>query len=778
MEVTDLTEMSLDEAEKVATGPLKIHDVSNVSPFEQRAAAAQKVVEETTQATENVAKPGGLPKGYLSYSQIDLFMRCKFAYWCRYWAKRMGADDKVAAAFGKLIHIVLEHTYRWIKETKYRGKFPTDKAFEFLKRFWADPKEGMSGSDPKYWMDARDILRKYSQENAFIDYSDVVAVELGDLYDAEGNPIPNANIGGVPIVAKLDLLLRVRDPKTKILKIRDYKTDRMMRYREDVDRDLQLGIYDIVVRQAYPTVEVVELELYMLRHGVTQTSQSRTPDQRGDVEAFVAEIAHEISTETEWPAKLNEFCHWCDHKGTCQKYSEALEGGAGESAILAQDLAKIGNDPSLFAEMFNRRDEYNNRRGVLDRRKSSYDKALKAFLDRVPGAASGRDPITVGDREFYVFTQRRFEYKDRLQVVELLAKRLSVHEGFVDALICKIQKTSIDEALKKLLAGTTVGEVFDFTGEGSDNVVASAFVEMVKIELESIAEVSHSTRLVSRASKASKAKKKKQEEATRSIPMVTDAMVNEARAASKTGYVLTGQKAKEPEPAEPAEPIASHTRTPVNSAHLRSVGYEPESGTLQIEFTDRGVYNFLRVPPDVHACLMAAPSKGGFFKGNIKKAFRYEKTTLVGFDRPVEVSQDSADPMWKDAANQGVKPAGVVSFDGASDDYIDPAVALGLWRKASGGKAAQARPGLIRSHVTLKTEAPVAPTPEPPQAPEVPPPAPDSGPAPQAQAPAQAPAPAAEKKRKRAPMSQATKDKIAAGRKLAWEKKKRELGQA
>ncbi len=768
MELTDLTEMTLEQVQEEQSGPLKINDVSNVTAFEQRAIAAQTVVEETSQVTENVTQPAGLPKGYLSYSQIDLFLRCKFAYWCRYWAKKLGSDDKVAAQFGKLIHKVLEQTYLWIQANKYRGKFPIEIAYEFLKRFWADPEDGMPGSKPEYWMDARAMLRQYAQENGLVDFNDILAVELGSIYDEDGKPIPNASIGGVPFVAKLDLVLR--DDETTI-RIRDYKTDRMMRWKEDVDRDLQLGLYDLVVRAEYPWAQNVVLELYMLRHGVSQYSESRSADQRADVEAFVAEIAREIGDEKEWPATLNEFCHWCDHKGTCSKYAEALEGGTSENAILARDLVQIGTDPKKFAEMFNLRDQYNNRRGILDRRKNSFDKALKKFMDSIPGSASGRDPITVGDREFYVFTQRRTEYKDRVQVVELLSKRLGVPEGFVDAVVCKIQKTVIDGALKDLLAGKTVGQVFDFSGEGSEKKPATAFVEMVKIELESIAEVTHSTRLVSRASKVSKTKKKKQEEATRAIPMITDAMVEQARKASTIGYTLKGEAQKKIEAPEPTTPIATHTRTPVNSSHLRSVSYDVNSKTLQIEFADRGVYNFFGVVPEVHANLMAAPSKGTFFKANIRKVFRYEKTDQIGFDQPAEPRTETvADPMWQAAEVQALKPVAAVGFEGASDDYLDPDVALALWKKAAPrGNAAAKRPGQIRFHAEAKPEtAPPLVQTAPPEAP--PPPALSMP----VTAPPQLPVPPAKpgKKPKRAPMSDETKAKISASRKAAWEKKK------
>ena len=49
-------------------------------------------------------------------------------------------------------------------------------------------------------------------------------------------------------------------------------------------------------------------------------------------------------------------------------------------------------------------------------------------------------------------------------------------------------------------------------------------------------------------------------------------------------------------------------RTQVRSSALRSVGYDEDSQTLEIEFTNGAVYQYFDVPPEVHHGLMAAES--------------------------------------------------------------------------------------------------------------------------------------------------------------------------
>lgn len=61
-------------------------------------------------------------------------------------------------------------------------------------------------------------------------------------------------------------------------------------------------------------------------------------------------------------------------------------------------------------------------------------------------------------------------------------------------------------------------------------------------------------------------------------------------------------------------------RVSVTSSNLASIGYDPSSRTLEIEFNNGRLYEYYDVPSSVHAGLMAASSHGQYFDRNIKKA--------------------------------------------------------------------------------------------------------------------------------------------------------------
>ena len=66
-------------------------------------------------------------------------------------------------------------------------------------------------------------------------------------------------------------------------------------------------------------------------------------------------------------------------------------------------------------------------------------------------------------------------------------------------------------------------------------------------------------------------------------------------------------------------------RTPVTSTDITSIGYDPQTRTLEIEFRTGAVYRYTEVPPEEHAGLMAAPSKGNYHAIHIRGIYDYRK---------------------------------------------------------------------------------------------------------------------------------------------------------
>ncbi len=66
-------------------------------------------------------------------------------------------------------------------------------------------------------------------------------------------------------------------------------------------------------------------------------------------------------------------------------------------------------------------------------------------------------------------------------------------------------------------------------------------------------------------------------------------------------------------------------RQDVTSTNIRSIGYDNDSGMLEVEFHNGGIYQYLNVPELVYAAMMSASSKGSYLNSQIKKQYEYKK---------------------------------------------------------------------------------------------------------------------------------------------------------
>lgn len=66
-------------------------------------------------------------------------------------------------------------------------------------------------------------------------------------------------------------------------------------------------------------------------------------------------------------------------------------------------------------------------------------------------------------------------------------------------------------------------------------------------------------------------------------------------------------------------------RQPVRPSNIRSVGYDPNTRTLEIEFHSGGIYQYSAVPEIVYQGLMRAFSKGSYFHDHIKDRYSFRQ---------------------------------------------------------------------------------------------------------------------------------------------------------
>jgi hypothetical protein len=64
----------------------------------------------------------------------------------------------------------------------------------------------------------------------------------------------------------------------------------------------------------------------------------------------------------------------------------------------------------------------------------------------------------------------------------------------------------------------------------------------------------------------------------------------------------------------------------VNSSWVKSIGYDADSLTLEVEFVHGAVFQYFEVPLEVFIAFQSADSKGAFINQRIRKGrYRYQR---------------------------------------------------------------------------------------------------------------------------------------------------------
>ena len=66
-------------------------------------------------------------------------------------------------------------------------------------------------------------------------------------------------------------------------------------------------------------------------------------------------------------------------------------------------------------------------------------------------------------------------------------------------------------------------------------------------------------------------------------------------------------------------------RVSVSSSNIRSIGYDKQSATLEVEFTSGDVYQYFNMPDHLYQQFLHTASHGQFLNDHIRYNYRYQK---------------------------------------------------------------------------------------------------------------------------------------------------------
>jgi putative RecB family exonuclease len=118
----------------------------------------------------------------------------------------------------------------------------------------------------------------------------------------------------------IDRIVRARDGA---IEIHDYKTAQRVPRQQLLDRDRQLGLYQIGVTGEYGNDQPIRLVWHYLLLDQLRTS-SRTSAQLEELRESTIGLIDRIRAETEFAPSPGPLCRWCEHRDRCPANPERL----------------------------------------------------------------------------------------------------------------------------------------------------------------------------------------------------------------------------------------------------------------------------------------------------------------------------------------------------------------------------------------------------------------------------------------------------------------------
>lgn len=339
-----------------------------------------------------------------SHSRLSSYETCplryKFAYIDRV---KVEAEDTVETFLGSRAHEALEKLYR---NLQFERLLSVDEVLAFFNREWE-----------KNWNETIIIVNKeYTAEN----YRKMGERYLKDYYKRHKpfdkgktlglettNTLPLDKEGKYGFYIRID---RLMDMGEGVYEVHDYKTNMSLPKQEDLDKDRQLAMYSLWVREQFQDFKKVRLVWHFLAFDKEMES-FRTKKQLEDLRKDVLDEIQEIEATEKFPANVTRLCFWCLYRGMCPEWKHEVElEDKPENEYLQDPGVK------LVDEYVKTKNELENHKRDAEAKLEKLKDALIAFCEKeeVSVVFGSENKISVKPYESVKFPPRNSEERETL----------------------------------------------------------------------------------------------------------------------------------------------------------------------------------------------------------------------------------------------------------------------------------------------------------------------------------------------------------------------------
>lgn len=274
-----------------------------------------------------------------SHSRLSTFEQCKYKYKLQYIDKiKVDIPTTIEAFMGDMVHQSLLKLY---SDIKYQKILSLSEVHDFYNALWEEE-----------WDDKILIVKKSYSSN---DYRKMGEKYLSDYY-TQYYPFSQMTILGLETQ---DVMLlpdgnhyHVRIDKMGCVGntyfVCDYKTNSSMKTQTEADKDRQLAMYSIWVKNRYKDAKSVVLLWHMLAFN-KNVSSVRTEEELQILQDQIVKLINEIESAKEYPTCVTKLCDYCVFQSMCPAFGHKLkveqksliEFNADDGVKLVDELSKL-----------------------------------------------------------------------------------------------------------------------------------------------------------------------------------------------------------------------------------------------------------------------------------------------------------------------------------------------------------------------------------------------------------------------------------------------------
>jgi RecB family exonuclease len=249
-----------------------------------------------------------------SYSRLETFEKCKLKFKYRYIDKIIPEIPKsIEAHLGTVVHSTLE----WLYIKVIAGVIPSmDDVISKYSEKWTEE-----------YVPNMLIVNKFMTEQNYFNKGLTFLID----YYYKHQPFKEKTIatekkiellldesGEKKLVGFIDRL--VHNEENDEFEIHDYKTANTLPSREELEKNRQLALYSIAIKEEFGKEKKVKLVWHYLAHN-EKISIIKTNQDLENLKAEVITLINEIEQTKHFPPNPSRLCDWCEYKDMCPSYS-------------------------------------------------------------------------------------------------------------------------------------------------------------------------------------------------------------------------------------------------------------------------------------------------------------------------------------------------------------------------------------------------------------------------------------------------------------------------